>query len=92
MDPQRQTSPKAALAFAFGLLSLGSGLMALLARSDLFRLGVPVGLVLALTFGILGLREVRGSSGRFTGRALAGWGIGLPVGGMSLGFLLLPAT
>jgi hypothetical protein len=90
MSAQPQTSAKARAAFVLGLLSLGSGFLALVSETDFFLLGL-FGCPLAILLGVRGWREVGRSSGRLTGKALAGWGIGLPVGGFCLGFLLLPA-
>ncbi len=87
-----QTSHKAIAAFTLGLLALGSGFLALVSSSDFFLLGVPVFAVLAIVFGIMGRREVKRAPGRLQGKALAGWGMGIPVGGCCLGFLLLPAV
>ena len=87
-----RTSPKAAAALLFGLLSLGCGLLVLLGAPDFLLLGVPLFFGLAIPTGVLGGREVKRSHGQLRGKALAGWGIGLPVGGVCLGFLLLPAV
>jgi hypothetical protein len=90
MPFQTRTSRKATAAFVLGLVSLGAGLLAIVSRTDLFLLGL-LGGPLAIVFGVLGLREARRSSGLLTGQALAKWGIGLPIGGLCLGLVFLPA-
>ena len=85
-------STKAAAAFCFGILSLFSGFLTFLSDSDRFLIGVPVFFVLALILGILARREIKRQPGRFAGKGLAGWGMAIPVGGVCLGFFLLPAV
>src|SRR5260370_37616995 len=92
MTPALQTSSKAVAAFALGLSALGSGFLALVSGSDLFLLGIPAFTVLAIVFGIFGRREVNRAPDRWQGKGLAGWGMGIPMGGLGLGFLLLPAV
>jgi len=91
MSRPPQASNKASAAFILGLLSLGSGFLAIWSGTDFILLGL-LGGPLAIIFGILGLQDVGRSSGRLTGKALAGWGIGLPIGGFCLGLVLIPAT
>jgi len=86
------TSGKAVAAFLAGLLSVACGLLALSSRSDLFLAGVPLFWLLALVLGILSRGEIRRAAGRLDGKSLAGWGMGIPTVGFTLGFLLLPAT
>jgi len=92
MNSSVRISTKAAAAFCFGTLSLFSGFLALLSDSDGFLVGVPVFFVLAVILGILGRREIKRQPGRFADKALAGWGMAIPVGGVCLGFFLLPAV
>ena len=87
----RRTSGKASAAFVLGLVSLASGFLAIIVGTDLALLGL-LGGPLAILFGILALRDMGRSSGQVTARTLAKWGIGLPIGGLGLGLVLLPAT
>jgi hypothetical protein len=92
MDLPSRISGKAVAALLLGLASLGSGFLALVTAFDLFLLGVVAGCMLAILFAALARRDMRHSQGVLQGKALAGWGVGLPVGGVCLGFLLLPVT
>ena len=83
---------RTAAAFLSGLLSVTCGVLTLTSGSDLFLVGVVFLAVSALVLGILGRRKVKQSPDCLRGNTLAGWGIGLPVGSVILGFLLLPAT
>jgi hypothetical protein len=79
-------------AFFCGLACLVSGVMALVLTSDLLLLGVAVSFLAALVLGVLALRKAKGHPDRSRVRKLAGWGIGLPIGGLGLAFLLLPTV
>src|SRR5687768_4824835 len=83
-------SGKAAACLA-GLLSVACGLLALASRSDLFLVGVVLFSVLALVLGAWRWLEIKRASGGLRGQAFVAWGIGIPAGGLALGFLLLPA-
>jgi hypothetical protein len=87
-----RTSRTVAAAFLSALLSLACGVLAVVSESDGFLVGVALFAVLALVLGVLGWVRVGRAPDRLRGKALAGWGIGLPTGGVALGFLLLPAT
>jgi hypothetical protein len=92
MEKAVPTSGKAMVAFAAGLLSVLCGIIALVGSSDLFLAGVPLFWLLALVLGVWGLAGIRRAAGGLGGSGLACGGIGLPVAGFTLGFLLLPAT
>jgi hypothetical protein len=89
---QSQMSKGAVAAFLSGILSLSSGFLAQVTDDDFFLIGIPVFFLLALILGIKGRRAIARNPGQLRGKALAGWGMGLPVGGICLGFLLLPAV
>jgi hypothetical protein len=92
MGTPTRTSRKAVAAFVAGLSAVACGLLALLTTSDLFLAGVAASCVLAVLLGWRAWVEVGRSPGTLTGKALAGWGMAVPVAGLVLGFLLLPAT
>jgi hypothetical protein len=85
-------SGKAVAAFLAGLSSVACGLLTLASGSDLFLLGVVLFGALALGLEISSRIEIKRSPSTLRGKALAGWGMGLPAGGFALGFLVLPAT
>jgi hypothetical protein len=85
-----QTSKKAIAAFVLGLLSLGLGAVAIVSGTDLILPGLLITCALGIVLGILSLREMRRRSGQLASKTSARWGIGLSVGGLCLGFLLLP--
>jgi hypothetical protein len=87
-----RTSKKPLVAFVLGMLSLGCGILALFSSFDLFLLGIPLFWLAALGVGIVVWREAGGNVGHLRGQTLAKWGIGAPVGGACLGFLLMPFT
>jgi hypothetical protein len=92
MSAAARANGKAVAAFLAGWLSLACGLLALRPASDPFLLGVVLFWALALLLGLRSRAEIKRARGRLRGRALAGWGMGLPAGGLVLGGLLLPAT
>jgi hypothetical protein len=92
MNPPSQTSGMALAAFTCCLFSLASAVLAIVSRFDLFLIGIPIGLLLSVLCGILGLRDIAKSAGALRGKSLAKWGIALPFAGMGLGFCLLPAV
>ena len=92
MDASSLTSGKARAAICFCLLSITAAILAIVSRSDFFLIGMPVGWLLAVLFGILGLRDIAKSGGTMRGKAMAKWAIGLPIAGLGLGFCLLPAV
>ena len=75
-----------------GLLAVACGFLAVLSRSDLFLVGVAVCWLLAIVLGVRGWRAIRRAAGGLRGKTLAGWGMGVPLLGAGLGFILLPAT
>jgi hypothetical protein len=87
-----RTSKKLLLALILGMLSLGCGILALFSAFDFFLLGIPLFWLAALGAGIVGWREANQSAGQLRGYNLAKWGIGVPVVGACLGFLLMPFT
>ncbi len=87
-----RTSVKAVGALLAGVVSVGCGLLALASASDLFLVGIPFFMLLALVLGWRAWVEVARSGGAVSGKALAGWGMAIPFVGVGLGFLLLPAT
>jgi hypothetical protein len=92
MPPATRTSRIAATAFLSALLSVASGVLAVAIESDAFLLGVVFFAVLAVVLGICGLIQISRVPEPPRGKGLACWGIGLPAGGVALGFLLLPAN
>ena len=48
--------------------------------------------ILAFVLGISSRMQIKRAEGKLWGAALAGWGMGISVVGLGLGFLLLPAT
>jgi hypothetical protein len=81
-----RTSKTAVAAWGLGALSAASGLLTLVAAPG--RLWASAGAfgLLALVAGVAAWRRVRRHPQRLRGKALAAWGIGLPL----LGLLLLP--
>jgi hypothetical protein len=92
MSVRTRTSGKAVAAFLAGISSVACGVFALASASDLFLVGIPLFMLLALVLGWRAWIEVGRSAGALSGKALAGWGTAIPVVGVGLGFLLLPAT
>jgi hypothetical protein len=92
MGAASRTSGQAAAALLAGLLSVACGVLALASESDLFLLGVVLCWLLALVLGVWSWVAIGRASGRLRGKTLAGWGMGAPLVGFGLGFLLLPAT
>jgi hypothetical protein len=92
MNVEPRTSRLAVTAFCSGLGALVCGFLALVSDADFFLLGLATGFFLAVACAMAGLWAIRRSDGILAGKGLAKWGIGLPVGGLVLGFLLLPAT
>src|SRR5690242_8520247 len=82
----------AASAFLSGILAVVCGILVLGTQSDGFLLGIVGFSLLALVLGTWGLIRIRWARGALRGKAFAGWGMGIPVCGFGLGFLLLPAT
>jgi uncharacterized membrane protein HdeD (DUF308 family) len=92
MDAAIRTSSAAATAFLMGALSLICGIFAVVTRFDLFLIGVVVFGILTFVLGIRGWIAVRRSPAALRGKALAFWGMLIPIGGFALGFMLLPVT
>ena len=92
MRPAIRTSRTAVAAFLSALLSVACGVLVLASDFDLFLAGVVLFAVLAIVLGIIAWIQVKRASDRLRGKALAGWAIGLPAGGVALGFLLVPAN
>ena len=92
MGAASRTSLQAIASLLMGLLSIACGFLALASQSDLFLLGVVLFWLLAILFGLRSWVAVRRSSGGLRGKGLAGWGMGAPLIGFGLGFLLLPVT
>lgn len=80
------------MASLLGVTTFACGFLAIAGRSDLLLLGVASCGVFALVLGIVALRDVRRNPAALGGAPLAAWGIGLPVAGIGLGFILLPMT
>ena len=87
-----RTSGKAVAAFLAGLLSVACGFLAIARRSDLFLVGVVLSSGLAIVLGVRSWVEVGRNPGSLRGKAFAGWGATIPLVGLALGFLLVPAT
>jgi hypothetical protein len=92
MASLNRISAKAAASFGAGILSLVCGFLAVASSSDLFLIGVPAFFVAAVILGMLGRRDIRRAPANLRGKALAAWGMAIPVGGIGLGFFLLPAV
>ncbi|HBI46555.1 MAG TPA: hypothetical protein DDY78_27430 [Planctomycetales bacterium] len=92
MDAPIRTSWAAATALVTGVLSLACGVLAVVTRFDLFLIGVVVFGILTFALGIRGWMAVKRSPAVLRGKALAVWGMLIPVGGFALGFGLLPVT
>jgi uncharacterized membrane protein HdeD (DUF308 family) len=92
MGASVRTSRAATAAFVMGVLSLLCGVLAVATRFDLFLIGVVVFGILTFVLGIRGWMAVKRSPAALHGKALAVWGMLIPVGGFALGFLLLPVT
>jgi hypothetical protein len=82
----------AVVALVAGILALVSGILAVFSRSDLFLVGVVLFGCLAFVFGIVGRIAIMRAGGTLRGKGLAAWGMGTPIAGFVLGFLLLPFT
>jgi hypothetical protein len=87
-----RTSSAAASSLLCALASIACGILVILTQFDFLLFGIAGFGVLAIGLGIRGIRQVRRNPGQLTGAALAKWGIGLPLAGLVLGFVLLPAT
>jgi hypothetical protein len=92
MHSRPPTSRKAMVAFLLGVTAIACGFLAIAGQSDLLLLGVAGCGISALSLGIVALQDVRRNPGALRGAPLAAWGIGLPVAGIGIGFILLPAT
>jgi lysylphosphatidylglycerol synthetase-like protein (DUF2156 family) len=92
MPASTRTSGKAVLTLVFGLSSLVCGFLALVAENDLLLVAVVLFAIAAVVLGVLSRLEIKRASGSLRGKALVGWGIGTPVGGFGLAFLILPMT
>ena len=73
-------------------MSLACGVLALFGSEDRLLAGVPLFWLLALILGIGALADIKRAAGGLGGSGLAGGGMGVPVAGFAIGFLLLPAT
>jgi hypothetical protein len=85
-------SPRAVVAFVLGVLSLVSGLLAVAWRSDALLLTVAGFALPALPLAILAWVRIITQPASLRGQAFAGWGVGLSLCGLALGFLGLPAA
>jgi len=92
METAIRTSRMAAAALFMGVLSLACGVLAVATRFDLFLIGVVVFGILTFVLGIRGWIAVKRSPATLRGKALAVWGMLIPIGGFALGFGLLPVT
>jgi hypothetical protein len=92
MDGATRTSGKAVAAFLAAELSVVCGVMVLVSTSDLFLLGIVLFAVLAFLLGVWSWVEILRASHPLGGKGLAGLGMTIPLVGLILGFLLLPAT
>jgi hypothetical protein len=92
MSQPLRISSAAACSLLFAFASIASGVLTVLTEFDFFLLGIVAFGVLAIGFGIYGIWKVRRNPSHLRGTALAGWGIGLPLAGLVLGFGLLPET
>jgi len=92
MSQPLRISPVAASSLGLAFASVASGILTVLSEFDSFLLGVVAFGVMAIGFGIYGIRQVCRNPSEFRGAALAAWGIGLPLAGLFLGFVVLPAT
>jgi Protein of unknown function (DUF1559) len=87
-----RTSHRAVVAFVPGLLSFVSGTLAVAWRSDACALAV-IGFALpALALSVLAWKRIITQPASLRGKPFAGWGIGLSLCGLALGFLGLPAV
>jgi hypothetical protein len=92
MDTSSRVSLAAVLALIAGIFAVVFGIMALASNSDWYLAGIALSLLISFVSGIYGCVTISGSEGRLQGKGVALLGMGLPVGGFVLGFLLLPQT
>ncbi len=92
MDTSNRVSLAAVLALVAGILAVVCGIMALASNSDWYLAGIGLWLLLSIVFGVYSWVRINRSEGRLQGKGVAFLGMGLPVGGFALGFLLLPQT
>jgi hypothetical protein len=90
-DETGRTSWVCVFTFIAGLLTVGCAVLALGSASDLFLIGVVAFTVLTVVLGIYSWQKISSAAGRLRGKRLSGWGMGMPVCGFGLGFLLLPS-
>jgi len=79
MSQPLRISPVAASSLGLAFASVASGILTVLSEFDFFLLGVVAFGVMAIGFGIYGIRQVCRNPSEFRGAALAAWGIGLPL-------------
>lgn len=87
-----RTSTTAVLALIAGVASLCCGILVLASKSDSYLIGIVLSGALALVLGVYSRIKIWRSNGRLRGKGFATWGMGMPLGGFALGFLLLPGT
>jgi len=90
MATAARTSFMSVLTVLAGLSSLVCGFLSLMSDSDSFLLRVVLFFALSMLCGLLSWVGINRAGGRLHGKGFAACGMGMPLGGFALGFLLLP--
>ncbi len=90
MSTVTRTSGKAVSTLVLGVSSLVCGYLGLVVENDWFLVAVVVFAALAVVLGVLSRIDIKRASGGLRGKGLVTWGIGTPLCGFGLAFLILP--